>query len=73
MTVDITNVEPMDSAKKSSDVAESLDGERTVILGEEKAMCLWNDAQFSEGSMVCDNGVKYKCHMGLWLKQKGGC
>jgi len=73
MSDEITNVEPMDSTRKNSDVAESLDGERTVILGEENATCLWNDAQFSEGSMVCDAGVTYKCHMGIWLKQEGGC
>ena len=70
---EIINVDPMDSAKNNSDLAESLSGERTVILGEEKSKCFWNDAEFPEGSSVCDGGVIYKCHMGIWLKQEGEC
>ena len=73
MANDITKVVPMDSAKKNSDKVESLSGEQTVILGEEKSKCLWNDIEFPDGSIVCDDGVAYKCHMGIWLKQDIDC
>ena len=73
MGSEMTRVEPMDSAKKNSDMAESFSGERTVILGEEKTKCFWNDAEFPDGNSVCDSGRLYKCHMGVWIKQDSEC
>lgn len=66
---DITKVDPMDFTKKNADVVESLSGEQTVILGEDKSNCYWNDVEFSDGSKVSDQGVTYECHMGIWLKR----
>ena len=68
MSEDITAVDPMDSAKKNSEVLESLNGEQTVVLGEEPK-CYWNDVAFTDGSRVEDDGVTYECHMGFWLKR----
>lgn len=68
MNDNITNVDPMDSTKKNSGMTDSLSGETTVILGDEKSRCYWNGTEFSEGSVVDDGGVTYKCHMGLWVK-----
>jgi len=68
MSDDITRVEPMDSARKNSRVVDSLRGEATVILDKSKLQCYWNDAEFPDGSKVCDNGVACECHMGSWLK-----
>jgi len=70
---DISRVDPMEAKKKNSETADSLHGEKTVILGEEKSKCYWNDVEFSDGSKVCDNGVTYECHMGLWLKRDNPC
>ena len=73
MSDDITNVDPMDSTKKNSEVVESLTGEKTIILGEEKSKCFWNDAEFPDGSKVCDSGVTYECQMGFWVKRDEEC
>jgi hypothetical protein len=73
MSDDITRVDPMDSAKKNSRVVESLRSETTVILDKAELQCYWNDAEFPDGSEVCDNGVAYQCNMGSWLKLDRGC
>jgi len=68
MSDDITRVDTMDSAKKNSRVVDSLRGEATVILDKGEFKCYWNDAEFPDGSKVCDSGITYRCHMGSWLK-----
>ena len=73
MSEEIKRVEPMKFSEKNSGTAETLSGERTVILGEEDDKCYWNGEKFLEESLVCDNGVMYKCHMGLWIKQDEKC
>jgi len=73
MSNDIIRVNPMDSAKKNSRVVDSLRSEATVILDKGKLQCYWNEAEFPDGSKVCDNGVAYECHMGSWLKLDSGC
>ncbi|MBN2060351.1 MAG: hypothetical protein JW882_08030 [Deltaproteobacteria bacterium] len=73
MNDEIIRVEPMKFGEKNSVTADSLSGEKTRILGEENDKCYWNGKEFSEGSMVCDSGIKYKCHMGLWIKQAQEC
>ena len=52
MSEDITKVDPMDSAKNNSEVVESVRGQSTVMIKDEKSMCYWNDAEFPEGSKV---------------------
>jgi hypothetical protein len=73
MAKEIVQVEPMDKSKNNSEVAEKMSGERTVILGADALKCYWNDEAFTEESLICDSGVAYKCHMGVWLKQSDGC
>ena len=73
MNDEIIKVEPMKFAEKNSGTANSLAGEKTVVLGEENDKCYWNGEEFFDGNMVCDNAVTYKCHMGLWIKQDQEC
>jgi hypothetical protein len=73
MSEDITTVDSMDSAKKNSDMAESLDGSKTLRIDASQSKCYWNDAEFDEGSKVCDDGVAYECQMGLWVKLDEAC
>jgi len=73
MSDDITRVDPMDSAKKNSRVVDSLRSEATVMLDKGELNSYWNDAEFPDGSKVCDNGVAYECHMGSWLKLDKSC
>jgi len=73
MTDEITKVDPMDEAKNNSQAVDSLSGETTIILGEEKSKCFWNDAEFNEGDKICDQGVAYECHMGIWVKRDEAC
>jgi hypothetical protein len=46
MSKKIKRVEPMKFSEKNSGTAESLSGERTVILGEEDDKCYWNGEKF---------------------------
>lgn len=73
MSEDLTKVDPMDSAKNNSDVVESVRGQSTVMIKDEKSMCYWNDVEFPEGSKVCDNGVTYECQMARWIKLDEEC
>lgn len=73
MGEEVIKVASMDAVRKNSDIVESLSGEKTVILGEDKTRCYWNDTEFTEGNTVCDGGVPYRCHMGLWVKQNVEC
>ena len=73
MSEDITKVNPMDSSKKNSDVIESVRGQRTVMIRDEKSVCHWNDKEFPEWSKVCDNGVTYECQMARWIKLDEKC
>jgi len=73
MSEDITRVDPMDSAKKNSRLVSSLSGESTVMLDKGEVKCYWNDAEFADGSKVCDSGVTFQCHMGSWLKLDSSC
>ena len=73
MSDDIIQVEPMDSSKKNSYVIASLDEEVTVVMGDSTTECFWNDVEFPEDSMICDNNVAYECQSGKWLKQKSPC
>ena len=72
MSDDITQVDPMNSTKMNSQVIESLQTETTVVL-DSNIQCYWNGAKFPDGSIVCDSGVAYKCHMGHWLKVDTDC
>jgi hypothetical protein len=72
MNDQMTQVEPMDAAKNNSKIVESLADVSTVIMDKE-IKCYWNDAEFEDGSKVCDNGVAYNCNMGYWIKQDSGC
>lgn len=73
MSDNITKVDPMDSAKKNSQVAASLDSEATLILDARKSQCYWNEIEFPESSRVCDSGVTYECQMGHWVKLDISC
>jgi len=73
MGQDITQVDPVDSAKKNSRVVDSLRSESTVILDTSKLQCYWNGVEFPDGGKVCDSGVTYECHMGSWLKLDKEC
>jgi len=73
MSGEITKVDPMDPAKKNSNCLDTLKGEQTAILGEDKTRCFWNDAEYTEEDLVCGNGTAYKCTMGVWVKQSQEC
>ena len=73
MSNEIIQVAPMDVNRKNSELTDKLSGERTVILGNDKPKCIWNDENYEEGSVVCDSGTAYKCHMGLWIKESDNC
>jgi hypothetical protein len=73
MSEDITNVDSMDSGKKNSEVAEALDGSKTLRIDPSKSTCYWNDVEFDEGSKVCQDGVAYECQMGMWVKLDEAC
>ncbi len=72
MNDEMVQVESMDAAKKNSKIVESLSDVSTVMLDKE-IKCYWNDAEFEDGSKVCDKGVVYNCHMGYWIKLDSGC
>ena len=73
MDDNIRKVEPMDSARKNSEVSASLDSEATLILDASKYQCYWNDSEFPEGTRVCNSGVTYECQMGHWVKLHISC
>jgi hypothetical protein len=73
MSDDIVQVDAMDFRKSNSNLLDSLRDEETVMLGEKKSECYWNDTEFPEESLVCFEGKIYECQMGRWLKQDGDC
>ena len=73
MSDEIIQVAPMDKERTNSEITEKISRETTVVLGKDQPKCIWNDEKFDEASIICDNGVAYKCHMGVWVKQDDGC
>lgn len=73
MREDIIDVDAMDSAMKNSKVINSVDEAGTVKFEDGVSQCYWNDAEFPDGTQVCDNGTAYECQVGHWLRMKSGC
>jgi hypothetical protein len=61
-------VEPIDPAKKSSEVAGPTSDEATVSMEMMDAKCYWNDAEYSNGDRVNAEGKVYECTYGRWIQ-----
>ena len=61
------SVEPVDPAKKTSEIIDATAGEATVKMDQQDAKCYWNDAEFSQGERVDVGGTCYECNFGRWL------
>ena len=71
MSGEKTPVGARDESLPNSDLG-TIDDEATMIADKD-AKCLWNGAEFADGSAVCAEGVTYACHLGNWMKMPGSC
>ena len=62
------SVEPVDPAKKTSEILGPMSEEATVQIDKQNEKCFWNDAEFSQGDQVSHDGDCYECSYGRWLK-----
>ena len=65
---DATPVEQIDSSKKTSEILGPMSEEATVQMTKQKEKCYWNDAEFSQGDQVSQDGECYECSYGRWVK-----
>ena len=63
-----TEVEAQDSGKKNSEVLGPTSDEATVQMDQLQEKCYWNDAEFSNGDQVTNDGKCYECSFGRWVE-----
>ncbi|MDR7155367.1 hypothetical protein J2W40_002194 [Sphingobium xenophagum] len=69
----ITQVEPQDASQENSPKASKGQGEEGSFMEDAgHASCKWNGNEYSDGGVVCDSRLKYKCWNGKWV-EIGNC
>jgi len=66
----VVNVEPVDPAKKTSEIAGPSADEATVSMDMMSESCFWNDQEFKLGQRVSAEGKCYECSFGRWLEME---
>lgn len=64
----VVNVDPVDPAKKTSEIAGPSADEATVSMDMMSESCYWNDQEFKLGQRVSVDGKCYECSFGRWLE-----
>ena len=64
----VVNVDPVDPAKKTSEIAGPSADEATVSMEMMSESCFWNDQEFKLGERVGTGGKVYECSFGRWLE-----
>jgi len=62
------DVEPVNPAKKTSEILGPMSEEATVRMDLQDEHCYWNDAEFSQGDQVAVDGKRYECSYTRWLE-----
>lgn len=62
------NVEPVDPAKKTSEILGPMSEESTVRMDLQNEKCYWNDTEFAHGDQVTIEGKCYECSYTRWLE-----
>jgi hypothetical protein len=70
---DITPVGPRDPSAENSPIAAPAADDSTVVLDTAARVCVWNGAEFGDGSRVCSEGTVYECSYGKWMKTSEAC
>ncbi len=65
-----TEVEAVDSSKKTSEILGPTSDEATVQMDQLEEKCYWNDAEFSNGDQVTNGGKCYECSFGRWIEME---
>jgi len=65
-----TTVEPIDPAKKNSEILGQTSDEATVQMDMQNEKCFWNDAEYSQGDEISSDGKCYTCSFGRWLERE---
>lgn len=63
-----TEVGPVDNSKKNSEVLGPTSDEATVQMDQLEEKCYWNDAEFTGGEQVSNDGKCYECSFGRWIE-----
>ena len=63
-----TDVEPLDSNKKNSEILGPTSDEATVQMDQLEQKCYWNDVEFSTGDKVKTGDNCYECSFGRWIE-----
>lgn len=71
MSGEKTQVAARDESLKNSDIGDH--EEDKTVVADEDAKCHWNGAEFSDGALICAEGVTYECHFSSWMKMPGDC
>jgi hypothetical protein len=61
-------VDPVDPAKKTSEIAGPTADEATVSMDLVHAKCYWNDVEYSQGERVNAADQCYECSYGRWVE-----
>ena len=62
-----TTVDPVDDAKKNSEILGPDSDEATVQMDQLEDKCYWNDTEFATGDQVESKGKCYECSFGRWI------
>jgi hypothetical protein len=65
---DVTQVEAVDPAKKTSPITGPVHDEATVQMDQIEETCFWNDTEFTLGDRVSVDGKCYECNLGRWVE-----
>ncbi len=63
-----TEVGPIDTSKKNSEVLGPASDEATVQMDQLEEKCYWNDAEFTSGDRVEAEDKCYECSFGRWIE-----
>ena len=61
-------VDPVDPAKKTSEIAGPSADEATVSMDMMSENCFWNGQEFKLGDRVSSEGKTYECSFGRWIE-----
>jgi hypothetical protein len=64
----MVQVDPVDPAKKTSEIAGPAADEATISMELMNENCFWNDREFKLGQRVSAGGKCYECSFGRWLE-----
>ena len=67
---EVIAVAARDEGQENSPIS---DGEDATVIADGDAKCIWNGAEFGDGSRICADGTPYECHFSQWMKIPGSC